>query len=126
MKNFLDKIQEMLKASLEKLKVNKWYILKLLFMILFGILVTTIVCNLIIQLLIVAIKGIGLLFDALLPTLVVVGCVVIAFISFYHKLYLQHQERVEMKENRKRDVKEKNKKLNQIGRNLKPKQIISI
>ena len=103
MKNFLDKIQEMLKASLEKLKVNKWYILKLLFMILFGILVTTIVCNLIIQLLIIAIKGIGLLFDALLPTLVVVGCVVIAFISFYHKLYLQHQERVEMKENRKRE-----------------------
>ena len=97
MKKFFKNIPEMLKASLGKLRDNKWNILKYIVVILVGTIGIVLAINLLIRLAIIATTGFVMLLDNLIPVILVIACIAWG----YHKLYLQHQERIEMKAMRK-------------------------
>ena len=80
----------MLKASLGKLRDNKWNILKYIVVILVGTIGIVFAINLLIRLAIIATTGFVMLLDNLIPVILVIACIAWG----YHKLYLQHQERI--------------------------------
>lgn len=102
-KNFLEKIQEMFLTSLEKVKDNRKNIVKFIVLVVIISVAGIVVTTLIIHLMVMLVKGIAILFDTLLPLLIVCGCAVCAFMSVYHKLYSQHQERMQTRIQKKQE-----------------------